>query len=68
MKIGDEVTVTRQARVLESHVTYQDKGKSCGYVNVIPERKENGHILGFHSGWFFDYWIIALNSGEIIRV
>ena len=68
MKIGERVTVSRRERVIESEVTYSDKEKSCGYAIVDPEINESGTILNYKSGWIFNWWIVALDNGRIVKV
>jgi hypothetical protein len=68
MKVGDEVTITHPAIVTESHIDYVGKEGSYGWCRITPEVKANGHVLGFHRGWFFSHWIVGLNSGQIVQV
>ena len=68
MKIGDRVTLTHKGKILHSEVTYTDKEKSCGFVVMSPEFDASGTILGFKDGWFDTYWVVGLDTGQIVRM
>jgi len=68
MNIGERIVLTSPAIILKSKITYKDKEKSCGWAKVIDEKIEPGIIIGFKSGWFFNYWIVALDNGIIKKV
>jgi len=68
MRVGDEVTITYPSRITESHVTSDNGQIVTGWCRVIPEIKEIGHVLAYKLGWFTDYWVVGLNSGQIVQV
>ena len=68
MNIGSQITITRESKILDSRITYTDEEKSCGWVVVTPEINLNGTILGYKSGWFVNYWIVASDDGKIVKV
>jgi len=68
MNIGERVTVTLGGEIIESQTTYSDKEKSCGFVRINPAKAFNGTILNYKSGWIFNWWIVALDNGRIVKV
>lgn len=68
MNIGERVTVQRGGEIIDSQITYTDRKKSCGFVVVAPIKEAKGHILSYAKGWFFNWWIVGLDNGNIIKV